>query len=170
MSAPVRILGIDPGLRNTGWGLISCEGSRLSFIACGTLKPDDKLELAARLALLHAGLTGILTEWQPDEVAVEETFVNADARSALKLGQARGALMAAAASGGLSVAEYAPNQIKKAVVGAGHAEKEQIRHMLKVLLPKAQPKTADAADALAVAICHAQHRGMRNLAAELARS
>ena len=170
MSGLVRILGIDPGLRQTGWGIISVAGSRLSFVACGTIKPDVDLELASRLHELHAGLIAIIAQWQPDEVAVEETFVNADARAALKLGQARGALMAAAASGGLRVAEYAPNQIKKTVVGAGHAEKAQIRQMLKILLPKAEPKTADAADALAVAICHAQHRGARNLADVLARS
>lgn len=159
MSA-IRIFGIDPGLRNTGWGLVISEGSRLSHVACGSLHSDDKLDLAARLHQLHSGMVALLAEWQPDEIAIEETFVNKDARSALKLGQARGALMAAAASTGLAVAEYAPNQIKKAVVGAGHAEKEQIRHMLKVLLPKAEPKSADAADALAVAICHAHSRGV----------
>ena len=170
MTGAVRILGIDPGLRNTGWGLVSVEGSRLSFIACGTLKPDAGLELANRLHILHQGICGLIAEWQPDEAAVEETFVNADARSALKLGQARGAIMAGLASGGMRVAEYAPNQIKKTVVGAGHAEKAQIRQMLKILLPKANPESADAADALAVAICHAQHRGARNLSESLARS
>ena len=169
MSRIIRILGIDPGLRNTGWGMIASEGSRLSFLACGSLHSDADLSLAERLHQLHSGLCALIAEWQPDEAAIEETFVNKDARSALKLGQARGVLMVPPAAAGIPVAEYAPNQIKKAVVGAGHAEKAQVQHMLKVLLPKAVFKSADAADARAVAVCHAHMRGVRDLAKALAR-
>jgi crossover junction endodeoxyribonuclease RuvC len=154
----IRILGIDPGLRKTGWGVITVDGSKLGFVACGAVKSTDKLPLAARLREIHEGLMAVLADQVPDESAIEETFVNKDAQSALKLGQARGVAMLACALKGLDVAEYAPNQIKKTVVGAGHAEKAQIHMMVKVLLPKATPQTEDAADALAVAITHAQHR------------
>ncbi len=163
MAEIVRIIGIDPGLRKTGWGIVECEGSRLSFVACGSVEPDVKLELAARLAVLHKGLTVILQNFAPDEAAVEETFVNKDARSALKLGAARGIALVVPALAGLYVGEYAANQVKKSVVGAGHAEKSQIRMMVKVLLPKADFKTDDAADALAIAITHAQYRNIRSL-------
>jgi crossover junction endodeoxyribonuclease RuvC len=159
----VRIIGIDPGLRKTGWGVIEQEGSRLSFIACGSVEPDDKLELGARLALLHEGLSVVFRQFQPDEAAVEETFVNKDARATLKLGHARGIALLVPAQAKLPIAEYAPNQVKKTVVGAGHAEKQQIRVMVKILLPKAEFRTDDAADALAVAITHAQNRGARSL-------
>lgn len=158
--AIIRILGIDPGLRNTGWGVIEVEGARLSFIACGTIKPDDKAELAERLKAIYVGLGEVLANFKPDEAAVEETFVNKDARATLKLGQARGVAMLAPASVGLSVAEYAPNLVKKTIVGSGHADKDQIHMMVKVLLPKSDANTPDAADALAIAITHAQHRGM----------
>ncbi len=161
----IRILGIDPGLRKTGWGVIDCEGARLTYVACGSVEPDPGLDLGARLALLHAGLSEVFAALGPDEAAVEETFVNADARSALKLGAARGVAMLVPAQGGLSVAEYAPNHVKKTVVGSGHAEKQQIRMMIKVLLPKAVVKTDDAADALAIAICHAQNRNVKRLVA-----
>lgn len=157
--APIRILGIDPGLRRTGWGVISAEGTRLSFVAAGVVQSNDAEPLAARLAALHAGLVAVLETHGPHEAAVEETFVNSNPHSTLKLGQARGVAMLAPALAGLSVAEYAPNLIKKTVVGAGHAEKRQIQAMISVLLPKALVKSPDAADALAVAICHAQHRG-----------
>lgn len=163
MSNPVRILGIDPGLRKTGWGVIAVDGARLSFIACGSVEPDPSGEMGARLAALHEGLRQVVVDHAPDEAAVEETFVNADARSALKLGAARGVAMLVPAQAGLSVAEYAPNHVKKTVVGAGHAEKQQIRAMIKVLLPKAIVKTEDAADALAIALCHAQNRAVRAL-------
>ncbi len=143
--------------------MIEQEGSRLSFIACGAVEPDDKLELAERLARLHAGLTEVFSLHAPDEAAVEETFVNKDARATLKLGHARGIAMLVPAQFKLAVAEYAPNQVKKTVVGAGHAEKQQIRMMVKILLPKADFRTDDAADALAVAITHAQNRGSRTL-------
>src|SRR5947208_12127462 len=155
---PVRILGIDPGLRRTGWGIIETEGNRLIFVGCGSVEPPDDLPLASRLLAIHEGLAAVLGDFRPMEAAVEQTFVNKDGVATLKLGQARGVAMLAPAMCGLTVAEYAPNQVKKTVVGAGHADKNQIRVMLGVLLPKADPKSADAADALAIAITHAHHR------------
>ncbi|HRK25619.1 MAG TPA: crossover junction endodeoxyribonuclease RuvC [Beijerinckiaceae bacterium] len=166
--SPVRILGIDPGLRKTGWGMIAVEGTRVSFIACGSVEPDPALELAARLAALHEGLRQVVADHAPDEAAIEETFVNADARSALKLGAARGVAMLVPAQAGLDVAEYAPNHVKKTVVGSGHAEKQQIRMMIKVLLPKAVVTSEDAADALAIALCHAHNREARRRLNEVA--
>src|SRR3979490_2259080 len=155
---PVRILGIDPGLRRTGWGVIEVDGNRLVFIGCGSVEPPDDLPLASRLLAIHEGLAAVLGDFRPMEAAVEQTFVNKDGVATLKLGQARGVAMLAPAMFGISVAEYAPNQVKKTVVGAGHADKNQIRVMLKILLPKADPKSSDAADALAIAITHAHHR------------
>jgi crossover junction endodeoxyribonuclease RuvC len=154
----IRIIGIDPGLRNVGWGLIAVEGSRLIYVACGSIHTRANLSLAERLAQIHRGLTALIEEQKPDEAAVEETFVNRDPQSALKLGQARGIALAAPALLGLPVAEYAANVIKKTVVGAGHAEKAQVAMMVKMLLPACQIGSPDAADALAVAITHAQHR------------
>lgn len=159
--ATIRILGIDPGLRNTGWGVIEQDGSNLHFISCGTIKTDDKAALADRLRQLYDELKQIVVSFSPDEAAVEETFVNKDARSTLKLGQARGIAMVVPALAGLSVGEYAPNLVKKTIVGSGHAEKGQIHLMVKVLLPKSDAKTPDAADALAIALTHAQHRGLK---------
>jgi len=158
---PIRILGIDPGLRNTGWGVIEQDGSNLHFIACGTIKSDEKAELAERLRQLHDGLQGIVASFSPHEAAVEETFVNKDARATLKLGQARGIALLVPALNGLTVGEYAPNLVKKTIVGSGHAEKGQIHLMVKVLLPKSDAKTPDTADALAIALTHAQHRGLK---------
>ena len=158
---PIRILGIDPGLSATGWGMVECAGSRLRFLACGAITSDTDLSLARRLAFIHRELTDLIAAHAPDEGAMEETFVNRDPRSALKLGQARGAALAALALAGLDVSEYAANLVKKTVVGVGHAEKRQVAAMVKMLLPTAEAKTADAADALAVAICHAQHRQAR---------
>lgn len=160
MSQPIRIIGIDPGLRRTGWGVVESLGSRLSFVAAGTIRPKDSLSLAQRLCAIHDGLAEVLSGFGPDEAAVEATFVNRDAAATLKLGQARGVAMLVPARAGLSVAEYAPNAVKKAVVGVGHAEKTQIRMMVSILLPRAKFDTDDSADALAVAICHANHRGM----------
>ncbi|ABD08960.1 Holliday junction endonuclease RuvC [Rhodopseudomonas palustris HaA2] len=154
----VRILGIDPGLRRTGWGVVESDGNRLVFVACGSVEPKDTLTLAERLLAIHHGLEKVLAEFAPAEAAVEQTFVNKDGAATLKLGQARGVAMLAPAMHGILVAEYAPNQVKKTVVGAGHADKVQIQMMLKILLPKADPRTADAADALAIAITHAHHR------------
>ena len=155
---PIRILGIDPGLRRTGWGLIETDGNRLIHVACGSLETSDRAELSVRLLAIHDGLIAVIERYQPHEAAVEATFVNANAAATLKLGQARGIAMLVPAKAGLTVAEYAPNVVKKTVVGAGHGEKAQIRMMIGVLLPKADPQSEDAADALAIAVCHAHHR------------
>jgi crossover junction endodeoxyribonuclease RuvC len=163
----VRIIGIDPGLRRTGWGVIESDGPRLSYIACGTVTSDAALPLSARLAMLFVGLDEVLSRWTPAEAAVEETFVNRDAIATLKLGQARGIALLVPARAGLPVAEYAPNMVKKTVVGSGHAEKTQIRAMIGFLLPKASPNSDDAADALAIAITHAHHRGAARLKATI---
>ena len=154
----IRIIGIDPGLRRTGWGVIEAEGNRLIFIACGSVETTETKPLAERLVAIHDGLARVLDDFAPMEAAVEQTFVNKDGAATLKLGQARGIAMLVPARLGMAVAEYAPNQVKKTVVGAGHADKNQIRVMLGVLLPKADPQSADAADALAIAITHAHHR------------
>lgn len=159
----IRIIGLDPGLRRTGWGVIDVDGNRLIHVACGSVVTDDRADLANRLAALHAALAAVLADHAPAEAAVEQTFVNKDGVATLKLGQARGVVLLAPALCGIPVAEYAPNQIKKTVVGAGHADKTQIRAMLGVLLPKADPKTHDAADALAIAITHAHHRQVAQL-------
>lgn len=158
MSEAIRIVGIDPGLRRTGWGIVDTIGNSLRFVAAGTVRSDDKADLASRLCQLHDGLAAILHAHMPVEAAVEATFVNKDASATLKLGQARGIAMLVPARAGLMVAEYAPNAVKKAVVGAGHADKKQIHLMVKVLMPRAVFDTDDAADALAIAICHAHHR------------
>jgi crossover junction endodeoxyribonuclease RuvC len=155
---PVRIIGIDPGLRRTGWGVIEADGNRLIYVACGSVEPPNDLPLSSRLLAIHEGLAAVLSNHQPTEAAVEQTFVNKDGVATLKLGQARGVAMLAPAMFGIAVAEYAPNQVKKTVVGAGHADKQQVAMMLKILLPKAEPPSADAADALAIAITHAHHR------------
>lgn len=159
-----RILGIDPGLAVTGWGLIEVRDNHLSFVADGTLKSDSRAALADRLAALFDGISELIEAYAPDEVAVEETFVNANPKSTLRLGQARGVALLAPAKAGLPVAEYPPNLVKKSVVGAGHAAKEQVQMMVRTLLPGCAVETADAADALAVAICHAHHRQTRSLA------
>ncbi|HEV2573807.1 crossover junction endodeoxyribonuclease RuvC [Methylocella sp. CPCC 101449] len=166
-SQAIRILGIDPGLRNLGWGIVESAGSRLTFVACGSIHSDAALTLGERLRQLHLGLADVLQLHSPEEAAVEETFVNRDPQSALKLGQARGIALVVPALAGIPVAEYAANLIKKTVVGAGHAEKRQVAMMIKVLLPKADARSPDAADALAVAICHAQHRGAHSRLATL---
>ena len=158
MMHPIRVLGVDPGLRRTGWGVIETIGNRLTFIASGTVTSDNRKTLAERLVQLHDGLTDIVRRLEPQEAAVELTFVNKDAGATLKLGQARGVALLVPSLAGLDVAEYAPNLVKKTVVGTGHAEKDQIRAMVKVLMPKAQFDSDDAADALAIAICHSQHR------------
>ena len=157
----IRILGVDPGLRNTGWGLIEAAGSSLSFVACGSIQTDAATSLADRLAAIHCALTALVERDRPHEAAVEETFVNRDPQSTLKLGQARGATLAALALRDLPVFEYAANLIKKTVDGVGHAEKRQVAMMVRMLLPASDASTPDAADALAVAICHAQHRRAR---------
>ena len=163
MQNTIRIIGIDPGLRRTGWGIIDTLGNSLRFVASGTVTSDGDMDLASRLCQLHDGLADVVHSYKPEEAAVEQTFVNKDAVATLKLGQARGIAMLVPARAGLPVSEYAPNAVKKTVVGAGHADKNQIAMMLKILLPKAEPKSADAADALAIAICHAHHRGANRM-------
>jgi crossover junction endodeoxyribonuclease RuvC len=158
MSRPIRILGIDPGLRRTGWGVVEIAGNRLGFVGCGSVLTDDRAPLGARLLAIHDGLMRVLDQYRPDEAAVEATFVNKDATATLKLGQARGIAMVVPAKAGVPVAEYAPNLVKKSIVGAGHGDKAQVRMMIGVLLPKADPASDDAADALAVAVTHAHHR------------
>ncbi|WP_245412327.1 crossover junction endodeoxyribonuclease RuvC [Notoacmeibacter ruber] len=155
---PIRIIGIDPGLRRMGWGVVESLGSSLRFVAAGTITSDGKADLASRLCQLHDGLTEVMHTQRPDEASVEVTFVNKDAGATLKLGQARGIAMLVPARAGLPVAEYAPNAVKKAVIGVGHGDKKQIQMMLRVLMPKARYDSDDAADALAIAICHANNR------------
>ena len=161
----IRIIGIDPGLRRTGWGIIDSDGTRLTWVASGMIAADADGELAVRLREIYEGLVGVIASFKPQEAAIEETFVNKDARATLKLGQARGMALLAPAQRGLRVAEYPPNVIKKTVVGAGHAEKKQIQIMVGFLLPRAKFDSADEADALAIAICHASHRGNAQLLA-----
>ncbi len=155
------ILGIDPGLNRCGWGVIASEGSRLAYVAHGVIKPPAQQQLASRLHDLFEALCEVIVQHNPHEAAVEETFVNANARAALALGQARGVALAAAARGGLAVAEYSPATIKKAIVGSGGADKTQIAFMVRRLLPTSGDVCADAADALGVALCHAAHGGFK---------
>lgn len=153
----MRILGIDPGLQKTGWGIIESKGSSLVFVASGLIRTQASLPLYARLAEIDSGLTQVVRQWQPMVAAIEETFVNRNPASALKLGQARGVAMAAPARSGLEVHEYAANLVKKSLVGNGHASKEQMGMMIRTLLPKSGRVSEDEADALAVAICHVHH-------------
>ena len=170
MRGLVRILGIDPGLRHTGWGVIEAEGSRLGFVASGAVHTLTGDALSERLRLLHEGLAAVIEAHRPDEAAVEETFVNRDPQSALKLGQARGIALVVPALAGLRVAEYSANLVKKSITGSGHAEKQQVAAMLKILLPRSLAGSADAADALAVAITHAHHRRPPNVTAALVKA
>jgi len=164
----IRIIGIDPGLRRTGWGVIDSDGVRLGYVACGCVVSDDAESLAMRLRQIFDGLQEVLARLAPAEAAIEQTFVNRDGAATLKLGQARGIALLVPALLGLRIAEYAPNAVKKTVVGAGHCDKSQIRAMVKCLLPRAAPDSADAADALAIAITHAHSRSWRRLEALIA--
>jgi crossover junction endodeoxyribonuclease RuvC len=155
------LLGIDPGLRFTGWGVIEASGSRLRHVADGVIATDGAETVPERLKALHAALLALLAEWRPDEAAVEETYVNRNGAATLKLGYARGVALLAPALAGIPVAEYGAKAVKAAVVGTGGAEKEQVQMMVRRLLPGATLRRADAADALAVAICHAHHRATR---------
>ena len=159
MAAPLIILGLDPGLGTTGWGVILADGNRLSHIANGQISTDPKMALPERLVVLDRALADLLLMHSPQAAAVEEVFVNANPQSTLKLGQARGVCLLAAARAGITVGEYAARLVKKAVVGTGAAEKAQVQAMLKILLPGVKISGADAADALAVAITHAHHMG-----------
>ncbi|WP_374764310.1 crossover junction endodeoxyribonuclease RuvC [Yunchengibacter salinarum] len=154
----MRLMGLDPGLQRTGWGIVEASGSRLSHVANGVIASSASDSLANRLVALHDGLAAVIADWQPASCAVEETFVNKNPTSTLKLGQARGIALLVPAAAGLPVAEYTPNHVKKTVVGVGHADKDQVAHMVRVLLPGVVINGADAADALAVAIAHAHNR------------
>ena len=156
----MRVIGIDPGLRRTGWGVVDVAGARVTHVANGVCLSTGST-LAERLCSLYAELARVIAAYRPDAAAVEQTFVSKDAVATLKLGQARGIALLAPAQAGLSVAEYAPNAIKKVVVGVGHAEKAQVEHMVRLQLPGAVPAGPDAADALAVALCHAHHAHSR---------
>ena len=158
----MRLLGVDPGLRFTGWGVVDTDGNRLRHVANGVIKSGTG-ELAQRLKRLHDGLQEVVATHRPDSAAVEETFVNRDGQSTLKLGQARGIALLVPAVAGLQVAEYSANTVKKTVVGYGHADKTQIGQMISVLLPGSIVDSPDAADALAIAICHAHHLSAREL-------
>lgn len=166
----MRILGLDPGLRNTGWGIIDAVDNRLRHVADGVIRPDASAALAERLVQLHDGIMAVIADFSPDEAAVEETFVNMNPASTLKLGQARGVVLLVPAKSGLPVGEYAATLVKQSVVGTGRAAKEQVGMMVKTLLPGCLAATPDAADALAVAICHAHHRStQQKLARAVAR-
>jgi crossover junction endodeoxyribonuclease RuvC len=153
----VRVLGLDPGLRHTGWGVIEADGNRLRHIANGVIHSDENGSMAERLMQLNEGVARVVAEYKPDEAAVEETFVNKNPLSTLKLGHARGVVMLAPAQAGIPVAEYSANLVKQSVVGNGHAQKEQVAMMIRVLFPGCELAGGDAADALAVAVCHAHH-------------
>ena len=166
----IRIIGIDPGLRRTGWGIVEADGVRLTYVASGHVTSDAETDLAYRLRQLYEGLCGVIASFKPQEAAIEETFVNKDARATLKLGQARGMALLAPAQKGLRIAEYPPNVVKKTVTGTGHGEKRQIAAMIGFLLPKATFDSADEADALAIAICHASHRQSARALARVVRA
>ena len=150
----MRVIGIDPGLRNLGWGVIDADGSRMSHVANGIVHGTGET-LAVRLLALHQGLSEIVARYRPETAAIEQTFVNRDGAGTLKLGQARGVAMLVPAQAGLPVGEYAPNRVKKTVVGVGHADKRQVEHMVRLQLPGIEIAGTDAADALAIALCHA---------------
>lgn len=165
----IRVIGIDPGLRNMGWGVIDVAGSRIAHVANGICHSEGDT-LALRLLSLHAQLTRVMATYRPESAAVEQTFVNKDGAGTLKLGQARGIAMLVPAQAGLIIGEYAPNQIKKTVVGVGHADKGQVAHMVRMQLPGVVIEGPDAADALAIAICHAHHGGANALSMAVARA
>lgn len=169
-NARQRLVGFDPGLRKTGWGIIDVEGSRLIHVANGVVRTDKNLSLAERLVQLYDGLQQVISDWEPASAAVEETFVNKNPNSTLKLGQARGISLLVPSMAGLPVAEYSPNHIKKSVVGSGHAGKEQVKAMLGILLPGITINGEDAGDALAVAICHAHSGGTHGRLSEAIKS
>lgn len=152
----MRVLGVDPGLRNMGWGVIEAVGSRITHVANGVCHSTGE-NLAMRLVSLYTQMTAVVQQYQPDAAAVENTFVNKDGVGTLKLGQARAIALLVPAQAGITVAEYAPNKVKKTIVGVGHADKGQIDHMVRLQLPGVQIANADAADALAIALCHAHY-------------
>jgi crossover junction endodeoxyribonuclease RuvC len=167
----MRLLGLDPGLQRTGWGLIEAHGNALHFLAAGVVATEPGHDLASRLDVLYRGLQEVVARHRPDVAAVEETVVNVNAESSLKLGHARGVVLLAAAHAGLDVTEYAAKTIKRAVVGTGAAQKRQVAMMVRMLLPDSGRVSGDAADALAVALCHAHHHAAQvRLSAALARA
>ncbi|AGA64336.1 Crossover junction endodeoxyribonuclease RuvC [Liberibacter crescens BT-1] len=157
MQNVTRIIGIDPGLQRTGWGVIDIMGQNMKFVSSGTISSTVKTSLAFRLRKLYEELTHVVKTWHPEQAAVEEVFVNKDAVATLKLGQARAIALLVPAIEGLPVSEYAPNTIKKSIIGVGHGEKQQIHKMLPILMPGVKFSGSDAADALAIALCHAYH-------------
>lgn len=159
----MRILGLDPSLSSTGWGVIEVEGNRMSYVADGFIKTDPKMPLSERLALILNALRQVIETYHPDEASIEQVFLNDNPQSTIKLGMARGVVIMVPALYGIPVAEYEPNKIKKAVVGVGHAQKSQVETMVKILLPNCQPKNADSSDALAMAITHNTYRKARAL-------
>jgi crossover junction endodeoxyribonuclease RuvC len=163
INRPVRLLGIDPGLRFTGWGIVESDGNRLRHVADGVIATDAALSVPLRLMALDAALAQLIALYRPEEAAVEETYVNRNATATLKLGYARGVALLAPARAGIAVFEYGAKTVKMAVVGTGNADKDQVGLMVRRLLPGSVEKRADAADALAVAICHAHHRSSQML-------
>ncbi len=159
----MRILGLDPSLSSTGWGVIETENNKMKYVADGFIKTDTKLPIAERLAIIHRSLNEVIETYHPNEAAIEQVFLNDNPTSTIKLGMARGVVILAPALYGISVTEYEPNKVKKAVVGVGKAAKEQVETMVKVLLPGCRPKNNDSSDALAMAIAHFNYRGARNL-------
>lgn len=159
----MRILGLDPSLSSTGWGVIETESNRIKYVADGYIKTDTKLPIAERLAIIHKTLNQVIEIYRPDEAAIEQVFLNDNPTSTIKLGMARGVVILAPAIYNIPVTEYEPNKIKKAVVGVGKAAKEQVETMVKVLLPGCKPKNNDSSDALAIAIAHFNYRGVRSL-------
>ena len=159
----VRILGLDPSLSSTGWGVVEVENNRVKYIADGFIPTDAKQPIAERLALINKTLHEVIETYQPDEAAIEQVFLNSNPASTLKLGMARGVVIMAPAQYGIAVTEYEPNKVKKAVVGVGKAAKNQVETMVKILLPGCKPKNNDSSDALAIALCHFQYRGAYHL-------
>ncbi len=159
----MRILGLDPSLSSTGWGIIEVENNRIRYVADGFIKTEPKTALTDRLSTIYKTLCDVIEAYKPDEAAIEQVFLNSNAVSTIKLGQARGVVILAPATYHIPLTEYEPNQIKKAVVGVGHAEKHQVETMIKVLLPGCRPKNNDSADALAAAICHNSFHGTHSI-------
>lgn len=157
----MRILGLDPSLSSTGWGVIEVEGNKMKYLADGFIKTDVKADIAERLAVIHNSLKDVIETYKPDEAAIEKVFLNDNPVSTIKLSMARGVVILAPALSGISVAEYEPNKIKKTIVGVGKAAKDQVEMMVKILLPGCKPKNNDSSDALAIAICHFNNRKTR---------
>lgn len=159
----MRILGLDPSLSSTGWGIVEVENNRVKYIADGFIPTDTKLPIEQRLNVINQALREVIENYRPDEAAIEQVFLNSNPTSTMKLSMARGVVIMTPAQFGLSVTEYEPNKVKKAIVGVGKAAKNQVETMVKILLPGCKPKNNDSSDALAIALCHFQYRGMYGL-------